>query len=56
MVENGIPINDLYAYMIGHMDEYQVRYGDVHFTSEGYEYLAQKVATFIQSELDLLNR
>ncbi len=51
MLENGIPINDLYTYMIGHMDEYQVKYGDVHFTKEGYEYLALEVAANIKSAL-----
>ena len=56
MDENGIPVNDLYSYMIGHMDEYQVRYGDVHFAKEGYEYLALKVAACIKSELILIQQ
>ena len=47
MRKNDIPINDLYSYMINHMDKYQIRYGDVHFTEEGYNFLAKEVAKYI---------
>lgn len=43
----GIPINDLYAYIYDRMNEFQVRYGDVHFTSAGYHYLAIAVSEHI---------
>jgi hypothetical protein len=48
----GIPTNDLYAYIYDHMDEFQIRYGDVHFTEEGYRYLAKAVASCILKHLE----
>jgi len=47
MDTHGIPINDLYAYIYNRMDEFQIRYGDVHFTQKGYEYLAKAVVEWI---------
>jgi len=44
MRENGVMIDDLNAYMLPHLDEYQVRKGDVHFNQEGYQFLAKKVS------------
>lgn len=55
MRSNDIQINDLHACMIDYMNEYQVKYGDVHFTKEGYEYLADKVAKTIERELLSVN-
>lgn len=52
MQENGVIINDLYSYILDKTDEYQVAFGDVHFTPEGYKYLAKKVATTILKELE----
>jgi len=49
----GIPINDLYAYIYDHMNEFQVRYGDVHFTTEGYQYLAIAVTEHILKHLKI---
>lgn len=54
MKKNDIPINDLYSYMINHMDKYQIRYGDVHFTKEGYEFLAKEVVKYIEIEISNL--
>jgi lysophospholipase L1-like esterase len=34
------------------MDEFQIRYGDVHFTEEGYRYLAKAVASCILKHLE----
>lgn len=55
MRSNSIPVNDLHTCMIDHMNEYQVKYGDVHFTKEGYKYLADKVAKTIERELLSVN-
>lgn len=48
MAENKIPTNDLYSYMLGKAKEYGVKPGDVHFTKEGSQYLAVKVAAMIE--------
>jgi lysophospholipase L1-like esterase len=48
MVQNKILINDLHSYMFERMAEFQVAYGDVHFTEKGYEFLGIRVAEFLQ--------
>ena len=53
MDAHGIPINDLYAYIYDRMDEFQVRYGDVHLTREGYQYLAIPVAEHILKYIEI---
>lgn len=52
MEKHGIEVNDLHAVMDGKMDRYGVRPGDVHFTSEGSDLLAEAVAAKIREELD----
>jgi len=54
MERNNIPINDLYSYMINHIDKYQIKYGDVHFTEEGYKFLAKEVVKYIEIEISIL--
>jgi lysophospholipase L1-like esterase len=44
MNKHNIRINDLHSLMLPHMEKYQVRPGDVHFTTEGYGLLAEQVA------------
>lgn len=51
MKENGVLINDLNAYVLPHLDQYQVRKGDVHFNQEGYQFLAKKVSDSLQKAL-----
>lgn len=49
MKENGIVINRLHAHALKKSSEIQKAKGDVHFTKEGYEYLAKKVAEEIST-------
>ena len=46
MDKNGVPIDDLYAYVLPHLGEYQ-RHADVHYLPEGYAFLAKQVAAKI---------
>jgi dienelactone hydrolase len=50
MKENGVMINDLYAHAMQKLSEIQLP-GNVHFTAEGYDYLAEKVAASILKAL-----
>ena len=43
MEENGVPINDLYAYTLPHLKEWQIP-ANVHFTAAGSAKLADKVS------------
>ncbi len=43
MKENGVMIDDLYAYMLPHLKEYGIR-SDVHFNKDGQAFMAKKVA------------
>ena len=52
MSENGIPIDDLYTYMLPEVEKYGRAPGDVHYTEEGSGYLAAKVAAAIESVLE----
>lgn len=47
MVKNGILINKLHAHALLKLPKIQKKKGDVHFTSEGYAYLAEEVAKVI---------
>ncbi len=51
MEENGVMINDLYAHAMRKLSEIQQPNGNVHFTPEGSEYLAERVAASIQRVL-----
>jgi len=51
MQQNHIPVNDLHAYISAVSQKYYARPGDVHYTKEGYRYLARKVATMIEATL-----
>ena len=51
MKEHGGVINDLHSHALLKLPEIQRKKGDVHFTSQGYAYLAEKVAHEIQSAL-----
>ncbi|GAA4444690.1 hypothetical protein GCM10023156_03340 [Novipirellula rosea] len=51
MKKNGIRINDLHAHALQGLPEIQKQKGDVHFTSQGYAYLAARVALEIASAL-----
>ncbi len=52
MKKNEITINDLHAHSLLKQPEIQKQKGDVHFTSEGSAYLAQKVSKEIESILN----
>jgi lysophospholipase L1-like esterase len=51
MEEHGIPINDLHALMTPHMKTMMTAPGNVHFTEEGSQLLAEKVAAAIKQTL-----
>ena len=50
MLEQGIVINDLYSYALLKISDIQ-HPNDVHFTTEGYHYLSEKVANAISKQL-----
>ena len=50
MEANGVAIDDLYAEVLPHLAEYQ-RKSNVHFSEEGYGFLARKVTQSIQDVL-----
>jgi acyl-CoA thioesterase-1 len=47
----GVPTNDLHAHAAKRIQEIQLPAGNVHYTPEGYAYLAQKVAAEIANAL-----
>jgi len=51
MKKPGIVINDLHSHALLKLPEIQKKKGDVHFTQQGYAYLAEKVAHEIQLTL-----
>jgi len=51
MKENGVMINDLYAHAFPKLSRIQLPNGNVHFTAEGSNYLAKKVAASILKAL-----
>ncbi len=51
MKENGVMINDLYAHALPQLNRIQLPSGNVHFTAEGSEYLANKVSASILEAL-----
>jgi acetyl esterase len=51
MKENGVMINDLYAHVLPKLSQLQLPNGNVHFTDEGYNYLAEQVAASILKAL-----
>jgi hypothetical protein len=51
MRENDITINDLHTHILPRMKEFQTRPDNVHFTTEGSRYLAEKVAESIRDAL-----
>lgn len=51
MEENGIAINDLYAFALPRLEEIQIP-RDVHYTPEGYAVLAEQVAAVIRETLN----
>ena len=51
MDENGIPIDDQYAFCIDKLDKLQLP-ANVHFTKEGSEALAKQAVAAIQKALD----
>ena len=53
MEEHGIPINDLHGYMLPRFAEFQ-KPQDLHYLPEGYEFLADKVATAILKVIDAI--
>lgn len=50
MKELGVPVNDLYGHMLPEFERYH-RPSDLHYTDEGSEFLAKKVASEIESAL-----
>ena len=52
MKENGVMINDLYAHAFPRLSQIQLPNGNVHFTAEGSQYLAEYVAASILKALD----
>jgi acetyl esterase/lipase len=55
MVENRIAVNDLYSYILPELAKYQRPDGNVHFSPEGSQYLAQRVAAFIEAAIAPVN-
>ncbi|MEO0453391.1 MAG: SGNH/GDSL hydrolase family protein [Verrucomicrobiota bacterium] len=53
MNRHEIPINDLHAHALLKLPGISKQSGDVHFTPEGYAFLAEKVAAAIQEQLSL---
>ncbi len=51
MKKHGIQVNDLYKAIKPKLGEYAVGGNDVHFTTEGYHYLAEQVANEIRKNL-----
>ena len=51
MKDAGIPTNDLHAHAQAKLKEIQLPAGNVHFTGDGYKYLAEKVASAIEAAL-----
>ena len=51
MKDAGVPTNDLHAHAQSKIKEIQLPAGNVHYTSEGYKYLAEKVAAAIEAAL-----
>jgi hypothetical protein len=51
MKEHGVTINDLYAHAFPKLSQIQLPNGNVHFTAEGSNYLAEKVAASILKAL-----
>jgi acyl-CoA thioesterase-1 len=47
----GIPTNDLHAHAAARIREIQLPNGNVHFTPDGYQYLAREVAAAIEAAL-----
>lgn len=47
----GVPTNDLHSHAQAKLKEYQLPNGNVHFTGDGYKYLAEKVAAEIEARL-----
>jgi acyl-CoA thioesterase-1 len=55
MEENNIPVNDLYAEMLLRVEDLRTADG-VHFTAEGSQFLAERVAESIVDELEVQRR
>jgi hypothetical protein len=55
MKKNNIDIDDLHSYALLRLPGIQLVKGDVHFTQEGYAYLAEKVATCTEKSLKKKN-
>jgi len=51
MKKHKIQVNDLYRSIKPKQNEYAIGGNDVHFTSEGYQYLAEQVAEEIRKKL-----
>jgi len=51
MKKNNIIINKLHAYALKKLPEIKLAKGNVHFTKQGYKYLAKKVASQIQTTI-----
>ncbi|HEY6170568.1 MAG TPA: SGNH/GDSL hydrolase family protein [Verrucomicrobiae bacterium] len=51
MTEAGVPTNDLHSHAKAKLKEFQLPDGNVHFTGDGYKYLAEKVAAAIEAQL-----
>ena len=51
MKENNIAINDLHSYILPELAKYQRPDGNVHFFPEGSQYLAERVAAFIEAAI-----
>jgi acyl-CoA thioesterase-1 len=51
MKDAGIPTNDLHAHAQTKLKEIQLPAGNVHYTPDGYKYLAEKVASAIEAAL-----
>ena len=51
MKMNAVKVNDLYSHALKKIPAIQLKKGDVHFTEEGYRYLAEKVSSEILKSL-----
>ena len=52
MKKHGVPVNDLHTLTKGFGPELFSKPGDVHFNGEGYDKIAQQVASAIEAAID----
>jgi len=51
MKKHGVAVNDLYAQVLPHMQEFGVGADDVHYNAAGCDFLAKKVVTALDEAM-----